>query len=126
MRGLPVYQGLILDVTEHKDPEARLVTAEAELRRLVEQLPVVTYLGDAGTSEGARWLRYIAPGVTDLTGLRAARGVAAGRGAVEEDSSTRKTVSAPSRNPSVLTSRASDSTSSTGSSARDGGERLAA
>ncbi|HEV8564042.1 MAG TPA: PAS domain-containing protein, partial [Actinomycetota bacterium] len=67
-RGLPVYQGVILDVTAHKDAEARLVTAEAELRRLVEQLPVVTYLGNARTSDGERWLRYIAPGVAELTG----------------------------------------------------------
>lgn len=67
-RGLPVYQGVILDVTEHKDAEARLVTAEAELRRLVEQLPVVTYLGNAGAKDGERWLRYIAPGVAELTG----------------------------------------------------------
>jgi PAS domain S-box-containing protein len=67
-RGLPVYQGVILDVTEHKDAEARLVSAEAELRRLVEQLPVVTYLANAGTGEGGRWLRYIAPGVSELTG----------------------------------------------------------
>ena len=59
------YQGVVIDVTKQKVAETELRSSEAELRRLVEQLPVVSYL-----SEGTE-VRYIAPGVERLTGLPA-------------------------------------------------------
>jgi PAS domain S-box-containing protein len=59
----PLYQGVVIDITRQKDAESELRTSEAELRQLVEQLPVVSYLADGPD------VRYIAPGVEALTGL---------------------------------------------------------
>jgi PAS domain S-box-containing protein len=61
--GRPLYQGVVIDVTRQKDAESELRTSEAELRRLVEQLPVVSYLADGPN------VRYIASGIEALTGL---------------------------------------------------------
>ena len=51
-RGRPIYQGVMVDVTEQKRSEQRL-------RQLVEELPVVTYLSD-----GARTRTAITPSPT--------------------------------------------------------------
>ena len=60
-RGRPIYQGVMVDITEQKRSEQRL-------RQLVEELPVVTYLAE-GLDEGeAHPLPYMAPGILELTG----------------------------------------------------------
>jgi PAS domain S-box-containing protein len=61
--GVPLYQGVVIDITRQKLAESELRSSEAELRRLVEQLPVVSYLADGPD------IRYVAPGIEPLTGL---------------------------------------------------------
>ncbi|MGZ6545812.1 MAG: PAS domain-containing protein, partial [Actinomycetota bacterium] len=63
-RGRAVYQGVLIDITQQKRSEQRY-------RRLVEELPVVTYLADGGDDEGHHALPYIAPGIEALTGRTA-------------------------------------------------------
>ncbi len=59
-RGHPLYQGVMVDITEQK-------RAEERFRTLVEHLPVVTYV-NAPPQDGAGRERYIAPGIEPLTG----------------------------------------------------------
>jgi PAS domain S-box-containing protein len=63
-RGRPVYQGVLIDITEQKRSEQRY-------RQLVEELPVVTYLADAPNAAGHHPLPYMAAGVEALTGRAA-------------------------------------------------------
>jgi PAS domain S-box-containing protein len=58
-RGRAIYQGVMFDITEQKEAEQRF-------RRLVEQLPVVTYLATSGG--GRHRTLYMAPGIRELTG----------------------------------------------------------
>src|SRR5207247_7098363 len=42
--GMPVLQGVMLDITERKQAEEQLREAEAQYRTLVEQIPRITYI----------------------------------------------------------------------------------
>ncbi len=65
-RGRAIYQGVMLDITEHK-------RAERRYRQLVEELPVVTYLAEVADDHGDHVLAYISPGIEQLTGRSAQR-----------------------------------------------------
>jgi PAS domain S-box-containing protein len=67
-RGLPVYQGVMFDITEQRTAVERLRRTEHRYRSLVERLPVVTYLSDMGRNPESTPFRYIAPGITQLMG----------------------------------------------------------
>ncbi len=62
--GLPLYQGVMFDVTEQKQAESRLREAESKFRTLVEQLPAVTYIEDPTTGANL----YISPQIEDIFG----------------------------------------------------------
>ncbi len=63
--GLGFWQGVMLDITEQKRAEERLIELEAKYRTLVEQIPAVVYLGEYGTD--GDWL-YISPQIQRLLG----------------------------------------------------------
>ncbi len=66
-RGQPVYwQGIISDITERKEAEERLHSAEEKYRALVEQLPAITYVQDL---EGP--IQYISPQTMEVLGVSA-------------------------------------------------------
>ena len=60
-------QGVMYDITQRKEAEILLADAEHRYRTLIETLPVVTYVSDA-TPAGQDILRYVAPGMEQLTG----------------------------------------------------------
>ncbi|MDP9298841.1 MAG: PAS domain-containing protein, partial [Actinomycetota bacterium] len=64
-----IVQGVMFDVTQQKEFEERLRTAEERYRALVENLPVVTYVSRTPAG-GTERLQYVAPGFEDLTGYR--------------------------------------------------------
>lgn len=64
--GPTVAQGVMQDVTERKETEARLREAEDKFRFLIEQIPAVTYIEDAATGEHL----YISPQISDMLGYR--------------------------------------------------------
>ena len=63
-RGRPLYQGVLIDITQQKRSEQRY-------RQLVEELPVVTYLADERDEAGNHRIPYIAQGIEALTGRTA-------------------------------------------------------
>ena len=66
--GRPVYQGVMYDITEQREAQDRLATAEQRYRSLVENLPVVTYVTAADGGDEGETLRYIAPGIASMSG----------------------------------------------------------
>ena len=62
-------QGVMYDITRQKEAEQRLQEAETRYRSLVETLPVVTYVNEV-TDDNDDVLRYVAPGMEQLTGYR--------------------------------------------------------
>ena len=68
-RGLPVYQGVMFDVTEQRTVVDQLRRTEDRYRSLVEHLPVVTYLSDMVRDPDEAPFRYVAPGIEQLTGF---------------------------------------------------------
>jgi PAS domain S-box-containing protein len=62
--GRHVYQGVLVDITERKDAEERLREAEERYRRLVEQLPAITYVE---SSDGRT--EYISPQIETILGF---------------------------------------------------------
>lgn len=64
-RGRPIYQGVMFDITQQKHAEQRY-------RRLVSELPVVTYLTDGMDPNGDHPMPYVSPGIEQLTGRPAA------------------------------------------------------
>ena len=72
--GAPViWQGLVLDITERKEAEARLREAEERYRTLVEQLPAVIYIDAIDEMATAR---YVSPQYERLTGYTPAERLA--------------------------------------------------
>jgi PAS domain S-box-containing protein len=62
--GNQTYQGVLLDITERKHAEERVLQAEERYRTLVEQLPAITYIEDAaGATE------YISPQIETILGF---------------------------------------------------------
>ena len=68
--GKPIYwQGVRADITERKDAEHQLLEAEERFRRLVEQIPAITYVDDCDPSYPDVWpTSYISPQVQAVLG----------------------------------------------------------
>ena len=64
-RGLPVYQGVMIEVTDQLAAQQRLREAEERFRRLVEQIPATTFSEDPAT--GA--LLYVSPQIEEMFGF---------------------------------------------------------
>jgi PAS domain S-box-containing protein len=65
-----LFQGIMYDVTDRIEAEARLKAAEEQYRTLVERMPAVTYVWDAcATAEDNR--NYTSPQIVDLLGYTA-------------------------------------------------------
>ena len=62
-------QGVMFDITRQKEAELGLQEAENRYRALVENLPVVTYVSES-TPDELDVLRYVAPGMEQLSGYR--------------------------------------------------------
>ena len=67
-RGAPIYQGVMIDVTEQVESRRQVHAAEERFRSLVEQLPVVVYTDAVDEHSTAL---YVSPGYEDLTGYPA-------------------------------------------------------
>lgn len=65
LSGVSFWQGVMLDVTEHKLVEAHGAELEAKYRTLVEQIPSVVYLAEYG--EQGDWM-YISPQIERVLG----------------------------------------------------------
>jgi PAS domain S-box-containing protein len=66
-----LMQGVMFDVTEQKEAEARLLEAEARFRTIVERVPTVAYIWDAAEAPGAAPALYISPQIEHLLGYQA-------------------------------------------------------
>ncbi len=62
---LVYWQGIVSDITDRKEAEARLQEAETRYRTLVERLPAVTIVQEIGSADSAL---YISPQIEDITG----------------------------------------------------------
>ena len=71
--GKPIYwQGVRADITERKEAEHQLREAEERFRRLVEQLPAITYVDDYDPAFEDLWpTSYISPQVQAILGYTA-------------------------------------------------------
>jgi PAS domain S-box-containing protein len=63
-QGRSTYQGILIDITERRVAEERLREAEERYRRLVEQLPAITY---AESADGR--LEYVSPQIESILGF---------------------------------------------------------
>jgi PAS domain S-box-containing protein len=69
-RGRPLYmQGVLIDVTESREAQVRERAAETRYRRLVETLPLVTYVEDARTGRTL----FVSPQLEELLGYPSER-----------------------------------------------------
>ena len=64
-RGAPIYQGVLIDVSDQVEARRRVDAAEERFRSLVEELPVVVYTDDVDDLSTAL---YLSPGYEALTG----------------------------------------------------------
>ena len=65
--GTQHWQGVIFDITERKEVEAKLQEAETQYRTLVERMPAVTYVQEIEHIDAAV---YVSPQMADLTGYK--------------------------------------------------------
>ncbi len=61
-------QGVMFDITRQKQAEARLQEAENRYRTIVERVPAVAYVWDAGNEPGTAPAAYISPQIQRLLG----------------------------------------------------------
>jgi len=67
-----LVQGVMVDITEQKEADARLQEAENRYRTIVERVPAVAYTWDgADASDGASALYYVSPQIHQLLGYTA-------------------------------------------------------
>ena len=64
-------QGVMFDITERKEAEARAAEAEERYRTLVERVPAIAYSWDTAFAPGTAPADYISPQVERLIGVRA-------------------------------------------------------
>jgi PAS domain S-box-containing protein len=64
-------QGVMFDITERKEAEARAAEAEAQLRTLVERVPAIAYSWDAAFASGTAPADYISPQIEQMLGVTA-------------------------------------------------------
>ncbi|MDP9185121.1 MAG: PAS domain-containing protein, partial [Actinomycetota bacterium] len=62
-------QGVMLDITERKEAEARAIDAESRLRTLVERVPAIAYSWDSAFATGNAPPDYISPQIEHLLGV---------------------------------------------------------
>jgi PAS domain S-box-containing protein len=62
------WQGFLIDITERKEGESRLIEAEEKFRTIVEQSQATFYTQDIDAETGRSRTSYVAPGNTDLIG----------------------------------------------------------
>jgi PAS domain S-box-containing protein len=67
-----VWQGVMQDMTARRDAERALGQAEERFRRLVEQIPAITYVEDPVTGKNL----YISPQIEQVLGYTPAEGIA--------------------------------------------------
>lgn len=63
------WQGFMLDITELKQAESRVSSAEERYRNLVERMPSITYI--EGITQGTGPLTYISPQIESILGYTA-------------------------------------------------------
>jgi PAS domain S-box-containing protein len=63
-----MWQGVMVDITERMEVEARLREAEEKFRTIVEQNQAIFYTQEIDPETGVSHTNYIAPGNTDLIG----------------------------------------------------------
>jgi len=71
-RGHAVYQGVMIDVTEQHVAQQGVREAEERFRRLVEQIPAITFSEDPATGE----LLYVSPQIEEMFGFTAEEWIA--------------------------------------------------
>jgi PAS domain S-box-containing protein len=64
-------QGVMFDITERKEAEARAAEAEAQLRTLIERVPAIAYSWDAAFASGTAPADYISPQIEHMLGVPA-------------------------------------------------------
>jgi PAS domain S-box-containing protein len=64
-------QGVMFDVTERTEAEARAHTAEERFRTLVERVPAISYSWDSANAPGTVPADYISPQIEELVGVPA-------------------------------------------------------
>lgn len=62
-------QGVMFDITERREAEARAADAEARLRTLVERVPAIAYSWDAAFASGTAPPDYISPQIERMLGV---------------------------------------------------------
>jgi len=62
-------QGVMFDITERKEAEARANDAEARFRTLVERVPAISYSWDAAFASGSAPPDYISPQIEHVLGV---------------------------------------------------------
>ncbi len=65
-----LFQGVMYDITDRVESGARLAAAEEKYRTLVERMPAVTYVWDAGANEADDG-NYTSPRILELLGYTA-------------------------------------------------------
>ena len=70
--GTMVWQGVMQDTTARRDAERALGQVEERFRRLVEQIPAITYVEDPATGKNL----YISPQIEQVLGYTPDEGIA--------------------------------------------------